>query len=81
MPRFAGLVETVCPFYLREAKRCILCRSVLDDADPDNYTVCESYTFFVDGAKEDHQRRYCFDITGYELCPRAAAILKKFYDK
>ena len=63
-----GVVNTDCPFYLRESERTVTCEGIV----PETTIKVE---FHTRKQKENFQKTYCF--AGCSRCPNYENILKR----
>lgn len=66
-----GGVMTVCPFYLREKTKKIMCEGCADSAEIGIF-------FSAEESKNAWQERYCYDMKGFHYCPVARMLFTKY---
>ena len=71
MASFSGGANTICPFYIKEAKKSITCEGLIDGVD------C-LMRFTDEGAKIAFQAENCERGDYFARCPQAVALEEKY---
>ena len=71
MIMYKGLVETYCPYYIREAECSITCEGIVASA-------LSCLKFDSSQKKEQFQRKSCFLKDYYKNCPIAAFLESEY---